>query len=146
MRRAAPILVCLALAGCGSGGPKRLTADQFAAHANVVCARFHRQADTVGGLTTLKQLDRATTKTLGLLRIATRDLRRLRPPRAEEGSVNRWLASLDVLERDLVKLRERARANDLAGVHRVANASLAHDSRSNTLARSVGATACATSR
>lgn len=140
------MLLCLALTACGSSGPKRLTSDEFARRANVICAHFHRQADTVGGLATLKQLDLATTKTLSLLRVATHNLRTLRPPEAEETSVRRWLASLDVLATDLVKLRERARANDLAGVHRVANASLAHDNRSNTLARSVGATACATSR
>jgi hypothetical protein len=138
--------MCLALTACGSHAPKRLTNAQFAARANTICARFHRQADTVGDISSLRQLDRATTKTLSLLRTATRALRKLRPPESEEAEVHRWLRSLDVLTRDLVKLRERARANDLGGVHRIANASLAHDTRTDTLARRVGATSCATSR
>lgn len=147
MRRISPLLVvCLALTACGSNAPKRLTQTEFAARANTICARFHRQADAIGGISGLPQLDRATGKTLVLLRRATADLRKLRPPQSEEPAIRRWLASLDVLARDLVTLRERARANDLGGVHRVANASLAHDARSDTLARRVGATSCPMSR
>ncbi len=73
------------------------------------------------------------------------DLRVLRPPADEQALVTRWLAKLSRLRADIVVLRERAAANDLAGVHRVVARAGRVNDESNRLASRLGMHVCSSS-
>lgn len=143
MRRVLALVVVLALAACGGGGGNRLSKNEYAARANAICARFNRQVGGFGGAADLKALARLSERTLPALDAATRKLRALRPPKDEEARANEWLALLERLHGDVVRIRDRARANDLRGVQRVVPGATRDNQRADVLADRLGATTCA---
>jgi hypothetical protein len=142
VRRALLLAGCVLLAAACGGGGHRLSKEDYAKRADTVCTRFSRQTKSLGGATNLKQLARLADKTLPLLDSAVADIRKLSPPKDEQETANRWLATLDRLRTDVVKIRERARANDLAGVQAVLPAATRDDSESNRLAGQLGTKVC----
>lgn len=141
MRRALLVGACLFLAACGSGA-KGLSKEEYAKRADAVCTRFTHQTQALGGASNLKQLAALASKTLPVLDKAIADLRRLEPPQDEQALARRWVATLDRLRADVVKIRDRARANDLAGVAAVVPAATRDDKQSNRLAAQLGTSVC----
>ena len=142
MRRALALLVVSVLAACGGSGGNRLSKTEYASRANAICAQFNRQVAGFGGAADLKALARLSDRTLPALEETTRKLRALRPPKDEEAIANEWLASLERLHADVVRIRDRARANDLRGVQRVVPGATKDNRRADALANRLGATAC----
>jgi hypothetical protein len=66
----------------------------------------------------------------------------LRPPESEHLLATRWLDSIDLLRSDVVRLRDRALANDLLGVRRVVRPASRHNRATDRLARRLGMKVC----
>jgi hypothetical protein len=142
MRGAILVLVCALLAGCGGGGSKRLSKEEYARRADAVCTLYQRLTAAFGTPSTPSGLARVADRTLHALDKAIADLRRLHPPESEQQLAGRWLASLSTLRRDVVRLRDRARANDLAGIQRIVGPAQRHDRASAQLAATLGMVVC----
>ena len=141
MRRAAILSTCVLVAACGSGA-KRLTRDEYANRANVICARFNKAVGPASNVTNVHRVAALARRTELALDGAQRALRRLKPPREEEAEARRWVASMSRLRVDVRRIRERAEANDLAGIRRVVTSASRDDAETNRLARALGATVC----
>jgi hypothetical protein len=137
------IVTCaFALAACGSGskGPSRI---EYAQRADAICSRYNQQTARLGsGGAGVENLARIADRTLVLLDRATARLRALPIPDAESALAKRWLASLQRLRVDVVKIRDAARANDLARIRSVGTTAQRDNDASNALARRLGMTAC----
>jgi hypothetical protein len=138
---AVPLVVVMA-AGCGSGGEKRLSRDEYAKRADGVCRAYNTATRRLGRPTSMRALARVAGRSLPFLDRAVRDLRRLRPPKEEEAMTRTWLRQLTLLRRDVVRIRDRARANDANGVRAVVPAATKQNERFATLAAQLGMTVC----
>ena len=119
-----------------------MSRDEYARRADVICGRYYRLIATFGTPSGRSELARVADRTLHALDTAVGDLRGLRPPTSEQRLARRWLASLSTLRGDVVKLRARARANDLAGIRRLVGPAQQHNRTSNRLAAQLGMTVC----
>jgi len=132
------------LAACAGGGSKRLSRADYAKRADAICARFNRQQPSLPSLqnVTTKQVARLADRTLPLLDRTIADLRLLAPPKDEQELVDRWLASLRRLRADAVRIRNRARANDLGGVAALVRPSQRDERDTEHLAARLGTSVC----
>ncbi len=144
MRHAFLLAACLVLAACAGGGSKRLSRADYAKRADAICARFNRQQPSLPSLqnVTTRQVARLADRTLPLLDRTIADLRRLAPPKDEQELVDRWLASLRRLRADAVRIRNRARANDLGGVAALVGPSQRDERDAEHLAARLGTSVC----
>jgi hypothetical protein len=142
VRRAVLLLSCALLAACGSSGSHRLTREEYARRADAICARYQHLTTALGTPSTTRQLAVVAGRTLRILDKATSELVRLRPPESEEPLARQWLDSIAVLRRDVVRLRDRASANDLLGVRRVVRPATRDNRASDRLAARLGMTVC----
>ena len=138
------MLAVALLAACSGGGSKghRFTRDQYAAQADGVCSKYKAKADTLRLPSTLDGVVRVADQVLPLLANARGELRKLRPPRNEEATVNAWLDEFDVTIDDVKKIRAAAKKNDRRAVRSAAQPALRHDERANEIARQLGMTVC----
>jgi hypothetical protein len=143
MRRVAAVLACaVALAGCGSGS-KGLSRLEYAQRTDAICARYNQQTAHLRARgSSVQHLTSVAERTLVLFDRAAARLRAVPRPSDASTLAQRWLASLDRLHADIVKIRDAARANDLAAVRRVATAAQRHNDESNRLAQQLGMQAC----
>jgi hypothetical protein len=135
-------LLVVVAAGCGSGGEKRLSRDEYAQRADAVCRRTNRLTQPPGDVSSMAALARFADRTLKPLDRALADLRALRPPEDEQTTVDAWLRQLARLRDDAVRIRDRARANDARGVSTVALAATRRNERFKELATQLGMTVC----
>jgi len=135
-------LLLVVAAGCGSGGEKRLSREEYAKRADAVCRRTNRLTEAPGDISSMPALARFADRTLKPLDRALADLRTLRPPADEQATVDAWLRQLARLRADAVQIRDRARANDAHGVSTVALAATRRNERSKQLATQLGMSVC----
>lgn len=131
----------LALAGCGDG---RLSHAAYVEHADAVCSAF---AARVPLLTRPKSYDAVVAyveRTLPLYADALDKLRALRPPRADEASVEAWLAADGRVAAALRTLRAAALRKDPAATNDAANALQARSLEARKAASALGLQTCAT--
>ena len=144
MRRAFLLAACLVLAACAGGGSKRLSREDYAKQADAVCTRFNRQQPALPSLqnVTTAQVARLADRTLPLLDKTIADLRRLAPPKDEQDLADRWLAALRRLRVDALRIRDRARANNLGGVAALVGPSQRDERAAEQLAAQLGTRVC----
>jgi hypothetical protein len=135
-------LLLVAGAGCGSGGEKRLSKEDYAQRADAVCRRTNRLTQSPGDVSSMPALARFAERTLKPLDRALSDLRALRPPEEEQATVDTWLRQLSLLRADAGRIRDRARENDAHGVTTVAIAATRRNERFKALAAQLGMTVC----
>ena len=135
-------LLIVVAAGCGSGGEKRLSREEYANRADAVCRRTNRLTQSPGDISSMPALARFADRTLKPLDRALADLRALRPPEDEQATVDAWLRQLARLRADAVQIRDRARANDARGVSTVALAATRRNDRFKELATQLGMSVC----
>jgi hypothetical protein len=145
MRRSAAVLACAvatAAAGCGSGN-KGLTRIEYAQRTDAICARYNQQTARLqapgAGVAHLASI---AGQTLALFDRVRDRLQAVPPPRDATALAQRWLASLDRLRADVVRIRDAARANDLATVRTAATVAQRDNDASNRLAQRLGMVAC----
>ena len=137
------LCILLALAtGCGSGGEKRLSKEEYARRADAVCRRYNAATRSLGLPQSMPGLAKVADRSLPHLDRAIRDLRALRPPEDEESTARSWLRQLSLLRGDVVRIRDRARANDAKGVRSVVPAATRRNQRFAQLATQLGMTVC----
>jgi hypothetical protein len=135
-------LLLVVAGGCGSGGEKRLSKEEYAKRADAVCHRTNRLTQPPGDISSMPALARFADRTLRPLDRALRDLRALRPPEDEQATADTWLRQLALLRADALRIRNRARANDARGVSTVALAATKRNERFKSLATQLGMTVC----
>jgi len=136
------MLALVLLAGCGSSTGKTLTAKEYAARADAICAKYKRQTAALERPTSIPEVAQAADRVLDVVGRARKELGRLDPPAGEGTTVKAWLHAFDVIVADVRTIRNRAKANDLEGVGAVATPALEHNRRANGLARRLGMTVC----
>jgi hypothetical protein len=139
-----PVVTVAIVAGCGGGGGKPLTKQEFAAKADAICGKYNEQTKKLSNPSNLSDLAKVADKTIPILDHALSDLRKLKPPAGEQQTVNEWLASVENLEGDLKEIRDKARSNDLKGVQDVVPKATQHNASSNQLATKLGMKVCNT--
>jgi hypothetical protein len=142
VRRAviAPVVAAL-VAACGSGDD-RLSKEEYAKRADTICGRYNHATGELGTPRTMPALARVAGRSLPLLDDAIRDLRALRAPEDEEPTARTWLRQLALLRGDVVRIRDRARANDAQGVAVVVPAATRRNRRFADLAAQLGMRVC----
>lgn len=145
MRRALTLLLATALlAACGgsTSSDETLTRDEYAAQADAICAKYRKQTDALARPTTLSGLADVAEDVLPILEQARGELGDLKPPRDEQTTSALWLDQLNVVIGDVKKIRDKAKAEDAAGVQEVAKPALEHNKRANELATQLGMKVC----
>jgi len=144
VRRALTALcVLLAFAaGCGSGGEKRLSKEEYAKRADAVCRRYNEGTRPLGTPRSMPALAKVADRSLPLLDRAIRDLRALEAPEDEEATARAWVRQLSLLRSDVVRIRDHARANDARGVREVVPAAARRNARFSELATQLGMSVC----
>jgi hypothetical protein len=138
-------VVCVLLAfgtGCGSGGEKRLSKEEYARRADAVCGRYNAATRGLGSPTSMPALAKVAAASLPHLDRTIRDLRTLKAPEEEETAAGAWVRQLSLLRGDVVRIRDRARANDAKGVQSVVPAATRRNERFAQLATQLGMTVC----
>jgi hypothetical protein len=136
------LLAVVLVAGCGGGGGKRLSREEYAAKADAVCRKYNEQTKAIENPTNLRDLAKVADKTLPILDNALSDLRKLKPPENEQAKVDEWLAQVENLKGDLTEIRDKAKDNDMQGVQAVVPKADEHNNRSNELATELGMKVC----
>jgi Skp family chaperone for outer membrane proteins len=138
------VLSVFLLAGCGGGGgsSQRLSRDEYAAKADAICSKYNKLTNAVGSPKNLAGLAKAFDKALPLLDNAISDLRKLKPPKSEQHTVDAWLAQSQVLKHDLQEMRDQARAKNLKGVQSAYAQASANQKQGNKLAAKLGTKVC----
>jgi hypothetical protein len=136
------LLAALLCSACGSSGQKRLSKEEYARRADAACLRYQHRIATLGTPHSTHDFARVAGRTATELARTTRTLRALRPPVDEEITARRWLRGLEGLRADAERLRNRAAANDLGGLERLAVRARAHDAAAARLATRLGMHVC----
>jgi hypothetical protein len=135
------VLTITFLAGCGGSG-KPLTKEEYASRADAVCTKYNGQVKALKEPKNLSELADIADQTLPILDNALNDLKKLKPPAAEQSISAQWLAQIQGLKDDLQEIRDKANAKDVQAVRQVAPRAARHNSRSNELASELGMTVC----
>jgi hypothetical protein len=143
VRRAVTALAVLVVLapGCGSG-EKRLSKEEYAQRADAVCRRYNAATSGLGSPQSMPALGKVAARSLPHLDRAIRDLRALKPPEDEVATARAWLRQLTQLRGDVVRIRDRARANDAKGVQAVVPGATRRNARFAELATQLGMIVC----
>jgi hypothetical protein len=142
VRRASLLVLALVVAGCGGGGGKRLSRSEYASKADVICRKANEQTKSLKQPSNLAELAKGFDKALPIFEHAIANLRKLKPPKSEQATVDRWLAKSDALKRDLEQIRDRAKAKDLKGVQSLFENATRDQQSGNQLAGRLGMKVC----
>ena len=144
MRRAALVALALVfvLTGCGGGGSKQLTKEEYASQADAICGKYNQQTNSFANPKSLSDLAKVAYQTLPILDHAIQDLGKLDPPTSEKALSDQWLTQVRNLKDDLQEIRDKAKAGDLQAVQAVVPKARDHNSQSNQLATQLGMSVC----
>jgi hypothetical protein len=130
------------LAGCGGGGSKPLTRQEYASKADAICSKYNAKVKALGTPSNLPDLTKVVDETLPIIDDAIAELKKLKPPAGEQGVASQWLVQVQALADDLRDLRDKAKANDLQAIQGILPKAQVHTTRSNQLASQLGMTVC----
>jgi hypothetical protein len=133
----------LALCGGCGGDDDQLSRAEYAEKADAICRKYQERSE-ISIISTPEAFVAAADKTLEAFDDAMREFRALDPPDRDADLVARWLAQLDVLRSDVVKMRDRAKENDLTGLRELSALGLEHNRVANQLAEQLGMRVCST--
>ena len=149
MRVALALLACCAAAaGCSVGGGEpevRLTAEQWIAEADRICAEYEGRLDELPQPDDLDGLAAMAAEAQPIAEEGLDALRRLGPPEELEEQADEWLARTAENVRAIGELREAAEAGDATRVQELASAGLDNEAVADRLARDLGLDECAAS-
>src|SRR5262249_44824159 len=138
------VIALLVLAGCGGGGNKALTKQEYASKADTICSNFEAKIKSLRNPKNVKELADVADKAVPLLESAITELNNLNPPADEQSTASQWIDQVRNLEGDLKELRDKAKAQDLPGIQGILPKAQQHNARSNQLASQLGMSVCNT--
>jgi hypothetical protein len=144
MRRAALLVLALALvaAGCGGGKGKPLTKEDYASKADAICGKYNQQTKGLPNPKNLSDLANVADQTLAILGRSISDLDKLEPPASEKALSDQWLTQVKNLRDDLQKISDQAKAGDKQGMLAVVPKAQDDNAKSNQLATQLGMSVC----
>jgi hypothetical protein len=137
------VVVALLLAGCGGGGGTRLSRDAYVAKADAVCMRVAKEQRALAAPSRIDEIPAYVDRALPILDAGVDALESLRPPADMEDGVHDWLATTGETRDVLTGMRRAAEDGDDAKARALGAKGTEIDNRRDTIARSLGLTACA---
>jgi hypothetical protein len=140
---AAVLLLALVAAGCGGGGSKTLTREQFSRRLNSICADYVATVGRVGRPKSLAQLASRGPRLIAEFDKALVRIQQLAPPADMKADADKLVAESKQL-RDLVsQIVVAAKKKDAARIAQLGARAEVISKDSDALARKLGAPACA---
>ena len=140
--RVAVVLVVLPATGCGGG--ETLTKEQYVSKLNAMCEDFREREKKIGEPRTLADLVEKGPRVLDAFEKAIVDkVHRLKAPDEIADQADRLVDLADQQSAVLGELIEAARDNDVAKVSALASKNEAVNQDASSVARKLGAEACA---
>jgi len=134
--------VVVALAGCGSSGPPRLSQSEYQRRAGQICSDYHARIRALGQPDKLTEVAPYIAKALPILSVAVDRLGRVRPPSDLADPYARYLEALrETRTRDL-DLRNAAASADGATVQGLLADAARAGPATDRLARAAKLAAC----
>lgn len=143
-RQGALAIVAAALfaTSCGGGGGGRLSKNDYAKQADVICAKYNRKIQALGAPKSLAEIPGFADKALKLTRQGNGELENLKPPKSEEQTAKKWVAQNDLVANAVADLRDAAKKNDRAEIRAALRRGQAANRTANGLARDLGLRVC----
>jgi hypothetical protein len=144
VRRLAPLaFVVLVASACGGSGG-RLSHAQLVERANAICQRFNQQLKALPQPTNPLEIGAYIRKAVPLEQVAFTSLRKLKPPKSDEGTYKLFIAQVQretTLAQDELVPATQAPTNP-GNVRSILTKLSAMDRRGNALANKLGLTVC----
>jgi hypothetical protein len=140
---ASAVIVLAAVSAAGCGGDGRLSQQELAKQANVICTGYHHDLNALSGGASFEGLERFAQRARPILQQGIDDLRELKPPKESEEIYTAWI---DQTARDLTILdrtRRAARRHDQAELDKISADVDVLDRLADRMANQLGLTACA---
>ncbi len=139
-----PIAVVLvALAGCGGGGGKTLSHDEFVKQANAICADYNSRIKALGTPSGISDLVAFAQKAIPIAKEDVDKFARLKPPKQDAAGATTFVADGRKVIDLITKLEAAAKKGDVAAVQALAKQGQANGAKSQKDAQSVGLAECA---
>jgi len=137
------LVACALVAAACGGSSKRLTHAEFAAKANAVCSKYNDRLKALPAPRNAKQFADLVHNGKALIKQEIADLRKLRPPAAEQSTFDGMLVGaadgLPILD----QMETAARSGDLRRAQQLDAKLGIKDSQVNAVARRLGLGSCA---
>jgi len=142
VRRLLVVVALVALAaGCG-GGSDRLSRQEFAKRADALCTKYAADLKKLGQPSSFPELASFTDKAVPLAQKLIDDTKKLKPPKDEQATVDRWNVQNQKVVDAIKALGDAARKSDQKAARQALQLGDAANSESNTLGKQLGMTAC----
>jgi hypothetical protein len=131
-------------AGCGAGeeGDGRLTKEEFIAAADAICKEANAKLDALGTPTTLEQIAKFAGDAITIQEEALADLKALKPPAADEATINEAYALLDQQLELGRQIEAAAKEGDQAKIQELVGEVQPIDSQADQIAQDYGLKEC----
>jgi hypothetical protein len=141
VRRLLVVLALVALlAGCG--GSTRLSRQEFAKRADALCTKYASDLKKLGQPTSFPELATFTDKAVPLAQRLIDDTKKLKPPKDEQATVDQWNTENQKVVDAIRALGDAASKSDQAAAQKALQAGDAANTKSNTLGKQLGMSAC----
>jgi hypothetical protein len=134
--------VAIVLGGCGGGGSKRLTKEQFAAKADALCAAYNKHVNAVPTPKSDAEAMASLEKLLPLNRKLVADVKALKPPASEEATVKRVVTLGEEQAVRIDDLIAAVKAKNKTKLNTIIKAGDANAKESKALFKQLGLTEC----
>jgi hypothetical protein len=142
VRRLLVVLALVAfLAACG-GGQGRLSRQEFAKRADALCTRYTSDLKKLGQPKSFPELAKFTDKAVPLAQRLIDDTRKLKPPKDEQATVDRWNTENQKVVDAIKALGDAARTSDQVAARKALRSGDDANTASNTLGKQLGMSAC----
>ncbi|HEX2738115.1 MAG TPA: hypothetical protein VHP57_08270, partial [Acidimicrobiia bacterium] len=144
-RAAVAVTAAIALlAACSGGGSGRLSKPEYVRRAEAICRRLNKKAGAVPEPDQHEPTSQA--KAIGeiakIQRAGVDELRRLRPPEADQATIDKWLGLVDQTIDQLQAVRAALKAGDGVTITRADDKGRALSAQADKIARGYGLDQC----
>ena len=135
-------LAALTAAGCGGGGGKTLTKQEYQAGLNKICDRANRSLGALQITNSMRSFKDHGPQVLDIVQNTVAKFKALKPPKELKDAANRFNDANDNTLRDIEDAVKAAQAGDQTKFNQAGQRAQNDGRESNAAARAVGATHC----
>jgi hypothetical protein len=139
----AVLVLALVAAGCGGGGSKTLSKEEYGSQLNQICKDYNAKVKEIGEPTSIPELGTKGPKLLDEFNGAIAKAEKLEPPSELKAKADKFVADAKELTGLLTQLIDAAKKNDTAKVQEVGVKADALSKEADSLGTQLGAAACA---